>query len=185
VTITDTTFLSMALSNPVNRILLERLPEIGLPQCYLTAGCLFQSFWNIQTDRPVDHGIKDYDVFYFDEDVSWEAEDAVIRRVAAATHDLPVTVEVKNQARVHLWYADHFGSDYPQLHSARAGIDRYLVTCTCIGVDVYSGAMYAPYGLEDMAAGILRMNPLNPKPALFQAKAESYQHRWPWLQIIA
>ena len=182
---TDATFLSMALSNPISRILLERLSGLDLPQCYLVAGCLFQSMWNIQMGAPVDQGIKDYDVFYFDDDVSWAAEDVVVQRVAAATGDLPVTVDVKNQARVHLWYADHFGGEYPQLHSARAGIERYLVTCTCIGIDVHSGELYAPYGLEDLATGILRMNPLNPKPALFQAKAESYQQRWPWLQIIA
>jgi hypothetical protein len=28
------------------------------------------------------------------------------------------------------------------------------------------------------------MNPRNPKPGLFKAKAESYQQRWPWLEIV-
>ena len=35
---------------------------------------------NHLTDRPLDYGIKDYDLNYFDEsDLSYEAEDAVIR----------------------------------------------------------------------------------------------------------
>jgi hypothetical protein len=60
-----------------NRTLLEVL---GLPDWYLTAGCLFQTIWNTVTGRPPTHGIKDYDVFYHDDtDLSWEAEDAVIR----------------------------------------------------------------------------------------------------------
>jgi hypothetical protein len=43
----------------------------------VTAGCLFQTVWNVVTDRPPTSGIKDYDIFYFDgTDLSWEAEDA-------------------------------------------------------------------------------------------------------------
>ena len=178
-------FQAIALANPINRELLGRLPALQLPQCFLTAGCLFQSVWNQVSGRPPDWGVKDYDVFYFDDrDLSWEAEDRVIQRVAKATADLPVTVEVKNQARVHLWYADHFGSDYPQLGSSKDGIDRYLVSCTCIGIEVQTGVLYAPYGLDDLAAGALRINPLNAKPALYRQKAQSYRRRWPWLQII-
>jgi hypothetical protein len=60
--------------------------------------------------------VKDYDVFYFDDsDLSWDAEDAVIRRVQEAVADLGVTVEVKNQARVHLWYEQRFKATYPRL----------------------------------------------------------------------
>ena len=44
-------------------------------------GCLVQTVWNVLTGRAVDYGINDYDVFYFDPDTSWEAEDAVIRKL--------------------------------------------------------------------------------------------------------
>ncbi len=182
---TDLDFQASALKNPVNRELLDRLPLLGLNQCHLTAGCLFQTVWNQMSGRASDWGIKDYDIFYFDDrDLSWDAEDEVIRRVGEATADLPVTVEVKNQARVHLWYPERFGGNYPQLKSARAGIELYLVACTCIGIDVQTGDLYAPNGLDDLLAGALRMNPLNPKPNAFRQKAESYQQRWPWLTIL-
>jgi uncharacterized protein len=46
--------------------------------------------------------------------------------------------------------------------SARDGIDRYLISCTCVGIEVTRGELYAPNGLQDLAGGILRMNPLNP-----------------------
>ena len=72
-------------------------------------------------------------------DLSWAAEDRVIRQVNALTADLGVTVEVKNQARVHLWYRDRFQADYPQLQSAQDGIDRFPVACTCVGIEVATG----------------------------------------------
>ena len=168
----------------MNAALLDRLPALGLRQGHLTAGCLFQAWWNRCSGRPPGEGVKDYDVFYFDDrDLSWEAEDAVIRRVREATADLPAEIEVKNQARVHLWYPARFGHAYPALRSATDGIDRYLVACTCIGIDLASGALHAPDGLGDLHRGVLRPNPLMPAPDLFAAKAASYRARWPWLAV--
>jgi hypothetical protein len=181
--LTEAEFLATAVNNPVNAELLARLPSLGLAQCHLTAGCLFQAEWNRRSGQPADWGVKDYDVFYYDEDLSWDAEDAVIRRVERLTGDLGATVEVKNQARVHLWYRDRFGEDYPALRSARDGIDRYLIACTCVGIDVANGDLYAPDGLADLEAGVLRMNPAHPSPTLFRRKAEDYRRRWPWLTI--
>jgi len=173
-----------ALENRANAEILRRLPALGLPQAYLVAGCLYQAVWNRQARRPVAADIKDYDVFYFDPDTSWAAEDRAIRRAADLFADLGVTVELKNQARVHLWYAERFGTGYPALTSTEDGIGRYLVACTCIGIRAEDGALYAPYGLAELWDGVLRMNPANPRPALFQAKAESYRARWPWLRIV-
>ncbi|WP_273826256.1 MULTISPECIES: nucleotidyltransferase family protein [Pseudomonas] len=183
-TLTVERLISLAMLNPANAQITARLPSLGLNQCMLTAGCLFQAVWNHQAKLPADWGIKDYDVFYFDEDLSWEAEDAVIRSVERLFQDLGVNIEVRNQARVHLWYEERFGRSYSQLHSTREGIDRYLIAGTCIGLDVASGEVYAPYGLADVEQGILRINPEYPDPNLFEPKARSYQARWPWLRII-
>ena len=182
---TEAEFLDDVWQNPVNAELLLRLRSLGLRECHLTAGCLFQTVWNRLCGREPPWGVKDYDVFYFDDaDTSWEAEDQVIRRVSEATADLSVNVEVKNQARVHLWYPGRFGSDYPQLRSARDGIDRYLVSCTSVGIETQSGQVYAPNGLNELAEGVLRMNPVNASPDLFRQKAESYKARWPWLTVL-
>lgn len=180
---TEAEFIDNALENRANAELLLRLRSIGLPGCYLTAGCLFQTIWNRKSGNAADWGIKDYDVFYFDEDTSWEAEDRVISEVAKVTDGLNVAVEVRNQARVHLWYPDRFGRDYPQLTSTRDGIDRYLISCTCLGIEVESGQLYAPNGLQELECGVLRLNPLNEQPDLFVQKAISYQSRWPWLVV--
>ena len=183
-TLTVKTLLDLAMANPVNAEITARLPALGLDQCFLTAGCLFQAVWNHQSNLSAAHGVKDYDVFYFDTDLSYEAEDAVIRAAERLFEDLGVNVEVKNQARVHLWYGQRFGRPYPQLLTAKDGIDRYLVAGTCIGLEVATGEVYAPYGLADVEQGVLRINPLHPEPELFVRKARSYQERWPWLQIV-
>jgi len=172
------------MTNPINAEIISRLPSLGLNQCMLTAGCLFQAVWNHQSRLPPDWGVKDYDVFYFDDDLSWEAENEVIKSAQHLFQDLEVDIEIKNQARVHLWYSQRFGTDYPQLHSAKDGVDRYLIAGTCIGLEVETGEVYAPNGLADTEQGLLRINPKNPKPDLFDQKAKSYQARWPWLRIV-
>lgn len=179
-------FIGDVMANPVNAELLRRLPAFGLNECFLTAGCLFQATWNRIAGHPPGWSVKDYDVFYFDrDDLSWEAEDAVIRRVRTGLSGLGVDVEVKNQARVHLWYPQRFNAPYPRLTSSRDGIDRYLVACTCVGIEVATGELYAPNGLRELHEGSLRMNPVNGQPARFRQKAEDYRRRWPWLRIVA
>ncbi len=69
--------------------------------------------------------------------------------------------------------------------SARDGIDRYLVTCTCVGIELASGTLYAPNGLEDLERGRLASTPLNPLRERFLEKAESYRAHWPWLTILS
>src|SRR5439155_207600 len=98
-------FLAAALTNPVNDAITRELFALALPDAWLVSGCLVQSVWNALTGRAAGYGINDYDVFYFDPDTTWEAEDAVIRRIDARLATLGVTIETRNQARVHLWYA--------------------------------------------------------------------------------
>ena len=187
---TPAQFIDDALRNSFNRSILERLPALQLPDAWLVAGCLFQTVWNLRSNRAPTVGIKDYDLFYFDaSDLSPDAEAAVARRIAHCYWDLPIAVEAKNQARVHTWYADWFGFPYPALADSRAGIDRFLVPCTAVGLQ--AGAvpgqmptLYAPHGLADLYQGVLRPNPLCDHRPLFRQKAHSYQERWDWLQIV-
>src|SRR5262245_56700246 len=107
-------FCSHVVKNPVNHGILSRWKSLDLPGSWLVAGCLFQMVWNIQAGRPPGAGIKDYDIFYFDpDDLSESAESHVQEHANSLLGDLGVTVEVANQARVHLWYPKHFGQPYP------------------------------------------------------------------------
>ena len=82
---------------------LEAARSLGLPDWLVFSGAVYQKVLNHLTGRPDGHGLKDYDLGYFDPDTSWEAEDRVIRRAAGSLPPpLDRLVEVRNQARVHL-----------------------------------------------------------------------------------
>ena len=100
--------------------------RMGLPGWYLVAGCLYQTVWNVVTGQPPEAGILDYDLAYFDDtDLSWDAEDAVIQAGDEVFAGLPVPVQIRNQARVHLWYEQKFGVPVPAARLDRGG-DRHL-----------------------------------------------------------
>lgn len=181
-------FLALALKNPVNVTIIDELARLALPDAWLVAGCLAQTVWNVLTNRAVDHGISDYDAFYFDPDTSWDAEDAVIRKLQAGLGHLGVKVEIRNQARVHLWYPDKHGVPYPPLMRATDGIDRFLTQNTQVGVrrtgDRYE--VYAPHGFDDIAGLIARPNRgPNFSAANYAAKAERWKTLWPEITVIA
>ena len=180
---TEPEFLDLVKLNPVNAAILKRLPQLEpfAPQVHLVAGAMFQTVWNVQSGQAPQAGIRDYDLFYWHPDTSYGAEDAVIRRAADLLGDLGVRIEVRNQARVHLWFREKYGLSRPPLGSARDGVLQFLVECTCVGVDAW-GNLYAPYGLHDLSAGVLRRNALNHTPELYAAKADDYRQRWPWLR---
>ncbi|MCP3393020.1 nucleotidyltransferase family protein [Bradyrhizobium sp. CCGB12] len=181
-------FLALALKNPVNVAIIEQLHRLALPDAWLVAGCLVQTVWNVITRRAIDHGISDYDIFYFDPDTSWEAEDAVIRDVHARLAHLGANVEIRNQARVHLWYPDKHGLPYPPLMRSTDGIDRFLTENTQIGVRRAGEGfdIYAPHGFDDVARLIVRPNrELNFSVANYEAKAARWKALWPELTVVA
>ena len=108
---------------------LERAAKWDLPGWYLVAGCLYQTVWNVVTGRPPQSGILDYDLIYFDgSDLSWAAENALIRESEAIFADMPAPVQIRNQARVHLWYQEKFAAPCQAHESSEAAIDTLSQT---------------------------------------------------------
>ena len=179
-------FIADVLRNAHVQRLMDRWPAFKLPDGWLVGGCLFQTVWNIVGGKPVQAGIADYDIFYFDaSDLSAESEAGMQSRVRDLLDDDRIVVEVKNQARVHTWYEAAFGVRCAPLRSAREGIDRFLVASTAVGMrpDGAGCEVYAPNGLEDLYAGRLTRNPRTPHEALFREKVASYRERWGWLRV--
>jgi uncharacterized protein len=180
-------FLTAALQNPANEIIAEELSRLALPDAWLVSGCLVQTAWNVLTCRAVDYGINDYDVFYFDPDTSWEAEDKVIRTLAAQFTSRGIAVEARNQARVHLWYPEKHGLPYPELRCSTEGIDRFLTKNTQIGIRRTQAGyeVYAPNGYDDVATLIVRPNPgPNFSAANYAAKAARWKALWPEITVL-
>jgi hypothetical protein len=161
---------------------------MGLPGWYLVAGCLYQTVWNVITGQPAEAGILDYDLVYFDaSDLSWEAEDAVIRAGNEVFAGLAAPVEIRNQARVHLWYEQKFGRPCPPHGSSEAAIDTYEATVASLGVRLEPGGgwrIYAPYGLSDVFNLVIRPNPVLATRDVYEAKTARWRGQWPGLTVL-
>jgi hypothetical protein len=110
-------FLDIVSRDALIHEALVRARSLDLPDWLIVSGALYNSVWNQLTGKPSGYGIKDVDLFYFDgNDLSYEAEDRMIAGAVAVFADLPLPVEVRNQARVHLWYPQKFGRSCPALY---------------------------------------------------------------------
>ena len=163
--------------------------DLDLPDWRIVSGAVYQTVWNALTGRDPDYGLKDYDLFYYDaSDLSYEAEDLVIRAAAKAYPiDLAPLVEVRNQARVHLWFEDHFGEPYAPLTGSDEAVGRFVATANAVGVRLEPDGrldICAPLGLEDLFALRLRANPTRPFARGWSQVAASARARWPELVVV-
>ena len=167
---------------------LTTVRSLGLEDWRVFSGAVYQSVWNAVTDRPAGYGIRDYDLGYFDPDVSWDAEDAVIRRVAAAFEPpFREMVEVRNQARVHLWFEGKFGEPYEALAGTDEALSRFVAPAFAVGVRLEednSISVAAPFGLEDVFGMVLRPNPNRPLAKGWEKAVSNARARWPELTVI-
>ncbi|KQT44995.1 hypothetical protein ASG47_16370 [Devosia sp. Leaf420] len=164
--------------------LLEGLAALKLPDGLLVSGAIYNTVWNVLTKRGPRHGINDADLAYFDaSDLSYEAEDRVIRRVRMQLAGSAIPIEVRNQARVHLWFGEKFGIDYPRLSSSAEMLRYFTTKAHAVGARLDRGAMIiiAPFGLDDLFSFRLRPNPVLPNKATHEAKAARALALWPEL----
>ncbi|KAI8170293.1 hypothetical protein K4K49_004978 [Colletotrichum sp. SAR 10_70] len=161
---------------------------LNLPNWYLAAGAVSQTIWNHMSGLPPATGIHDYDLVYFDDaDLSWAAEDAAIQRGRALFADIPAEVEIRNQARVHLWYEAKFGAPCPRHESVEAGIDSWIATSAMIGVRVEADGewrVYAPRGLSDFFNMVVRPNPQIGVREKYEEKARRWLGVWKGLTVM-
>ena len=113
----------------------------------------------------------------------------MIRRGSELFADVPVPVEIRNEARVHLWYGERFGTAAPPpFRSAAEPVAGFAAVCCCVGVTVDGDgrtAVHAPYGFDELFGLVVRPNPASPAPGhLYAAKAERWQAQWPELTVL-
>ncbi len=167
---------------------LTSVRDLDLPDWRVFSGAVYQSVWNAVTGRAAGYGIRDYDVGYFDPDTTWDAEDVVIKRIAAAFEEpFRSKVEVRNQARVPLWFPAHFGEPYDPIASTDEALARFVAPAFAVGIrlepdDTISVA--APLGLDDIFDLILRPNPSRGVARDWPRVIERARARWPELTVI-
>ncbi len=184
----ETRLIDIVRANADLMHVLRVMRDLDLPDWRLFSGAVYQSVWNERTGRAPGYGVKDYDIGYFDPDTSWDAEDEVIKRVAAAfTTELRDIVEVRNQARVHLWHPQKFGGSYAALRNTDEALTRFVAPCFAVGVRLEEDdeiTVTAPFGLDDVFNLTIRPTPDRPLANDWERIVEKAKARWTELKIV-
>lgn len=183
-----TAFLGIVAADPLLVETLARVRALELPDWLVVSGALYNSVWNNLTGKPSGYGVKDVDLFYFDEsDLSYEAEDGVIARAAPAFAGLPLPVEVRNQARVHLWYPLKFGRSCPRYSSSSESVRYFASKTHAVGVRYGADGqleLVAPFGLDDIFSFRITPNRVMDNQHTHETKGARARENWPEISVV-
>ncbi|MEZ5872833.1 MAG: nucleotidyltransferase family protein [Nitratireductor sp.] len=181
-------FRTILKSDPLVWHALQHARELDLPDWLIVSGALYNTVWNALTGKPSGYGIRDIDQFYFDgEDLSNEAEDLAIRNGNRLFGNLAVPVEIRNQARVHLWYRQRFGRDCPRYGSSSEALEYFASKTHALGVALDGNdrlKVVAPFGLEPVFAFRVEPNHALDNCETHMAKAERARAMWPEVTMV-
>lgn len=179
---------NIIMSNEIINIAMERAKLLDIDNYYIGAGCIAQTVWNYLSNNPLEYGIKDIDYVYFDDkNLDFESENRVISKVKDLYSDLKIEVDVKNEARIHLWYKSRFGYTIEPYISLESALNTWPTTATSIGVRKGKNnelKIYAPFGLNDLFGKIVRANKAQITKQVYENKVSSWLNKWPDLKII-
>ena len=167
--------------------ILETVRYCDPPVWLVGGGELPKLVWNTPHGHTETAHVGDVDVVFFaPEDLSPERGHAVERDLSALRPD--IRWDAKNQAAVHLWYADRFGYAVPPLNSSEDGLKTIPATATAVGVRLLADDLYVavPLGLSDHFALVLRRNPRRVTPEVFRewVDEKGFGERWPMVQVM-
>jgi hypothetical protein len=176
------------MSSKIIRVALERAKLLEIDNYYIGAGCITQTVWNYLSNNPLDYGIKDIDFVYFDDkNLEVESEDRVIAKVKELYSNINIEVDVKNEARVHLWYKKKFGCEILPYASLEVALNSWPTTATAIGIRKEISnefKVYAPFGLNDLFGKVVRPNKAQVTKQIYENKVSNWLNKWPDLKII-
>ena len=174
-------------AEPTLMRVLDTIRVLDIPDGWLVSGAIYNCVWNSLTGRPALHGVNDIDIIYFDPDLSWDAEDRVIKAMEQALDGLPVPVQPRNQARVHLWFEQKFGFSFAPLATARESLLRYASKTHAVGARLEGDGgltIDAPFGLEDMFAFRVTPNPAADNRLTHEKKGARIRSVWPEVTVV-
>lgn len=180
--------ISLLLKNNNIKTIVDIASSLGMKNWYLAAGALSQTYWNYLHGFNLDEHIKDYDLVYFDsEHNSYEDEDLIIKKATTLFSTLAIDVEIRNQARVHLWYKDKFGRDIDPYNSTEDAIDSWPTTATAVGLTKNASGeyqLYSSFGISDLVSGIIRPNKKLVDQKVYEDKTARWKSIWDGLEIM-
>jgi hypothetical protein len=142
--------------------------------------------WNLRHGYSPDQGIKDYDLVYFDPDLNLDAERRIEQELSDRLAAFGIELDVKNEAWVHIWYAERFGNTIDPYVSTEDAISTWPTTASCVGVrrDQDGFVVCAPFGLADLLGMVARPNKKVVTKAVYEEKTSRWTSRWPRLTVL-
>ena len=184
-------FEKISSNNKKLMMILDILEEYALENnnfknWYVGAGGVNQTIFNYYHGYDADYGIKDYDIVYFDSDTSYEAEDIIIKDLENRLKDINVVSDIKNQARVHIWYNPKYGANREPYKNVEDAISSWSTTVTCIGVRKENGKLIVccPYGLDDLFSMTIRPVKRYMDKKSYDERCKRWKSKWNKLNII-
>lgn len=174
-------------ANPIVARAFDHWDDIALPNGWMVAGAVFQSFWNQEYGFPPLHGIADVDLIYFDaDDLSEQKENDHYVRINEFFEGGNVRFDVKNEARVHLWYEERFGYSIDAYTSAEAAMETFPTTAGAIGVRPRGQALeaFAPFGFDDLMSLTIRPNKRQITRTIYEDKVARWKPNWPCVNYL-
>lgn len=115
---------------------LRTISKLNLPNSYVGGGSITQSVWNQIFSKDLGFGISDLDIVYFDTDLSEAKENEIRNQLLSELPLKKYNIDVKNEARVHLWYQHRFGQKINPYVSTEDAISTWPTTASSLGVRV-------------------------------------------------
>lgn len=168
--------------------ILETISNFSSEKLYMGAGSIAQTVWNYKFNNELAFGITDIDIVYFNNsDLSKYSEQIIIDCLSNELIDIPYALDIKNQARVHLWYDQKFGYEILPASSIEDAIGRWPTTATSIAVRLDENKdlmIISPFGLEDLFSGTIIANKKQITKEIYDNKAAKWLKLWPQLIVI-
>ncbi|MCI8617081.1 MAG: nucleotidyltransferase family protein [Clostridia bacterium] len=170
--------------------ILTYVEKLKLPNFYISAGSIFQTVWNYYDNKPLNYGIKDIDIIYFNKkDLSVDTDLMYYRKVKAFADKQKYNyeIDVSNEARMHIMHKEKYNNIIEPYISSEDAINKWIATVHSIGITKTNDEIkiYAPYGLSDIFSRTIR--PIKHKDnskELYDKKVNSWKERFDNLNII-
>lgn len=184
------TFIKIIKQNSDLVTILDYIYDLKLPNFYIAAGSVFQTIWNYYDNKPLNFGIKDIDIIYYDPiNLSKESEQELEKTIEDyfKKAGLNYELDIHNEARMHLWKKDNENKNIDQYKNSEDAIDQWIATVHAIGITKENNEIkvYAPYGLSDIFSKTIRpIKHKNNSKELYNKKVASWQKRFENLNIV-
>lgn len=183
-------FISIIKQNNDLMEILDYIYELKMPNFYIAAGSIFQTIWNYCDNKPLNYGIKDIDIIYYDshnlsKESEKELEDKIINYIK--NKNLNYEFDIHNEARMHLWKKSNENQSIDYYENSEDAISQWIATVQAIGITKENNQIkvYAPYGLSDIFSKTVR--PIKHKTnskELYDKKVFAWKKRFDNLNII-